>query len=102
MTPFFSYAACFAILAMVLAVARNVPILHVLAIPDCDVPPVTTSALSLGWLVAMLVGWGPSSPKVTTYCQALVWLGALSSGGGRVASEGAAVAAKFDMAERSL
>jgi hypothetical protein len=77
MTTAFMYAAIVsAILAVILAVARDVPILHLLLLPDCS-NEVAAYALGFAWLVALMVGWGPSDPSVAVWCQGAVWIGGL-------------------------
>jgi hypothetical protein len=53
----------------VLAVARDVPILHLLAVPDADVNEFLAGSLTFLLLVLVVVGWGPSPPNVAPWCQ---------------------------------
>jgi hypothetical protein len=70
MIPALTYAAIAStILAVVLAVARDVPILHLLAVPDADVNEVLAGGLGFLLLVLVVVGWGPSSPTIASWCQ---------------------------------
>jgi len=65
-----TYAAVVSlILAVVLAVARDVPILHLLAVPDADVNEFLAGGAGFLFLVLVVVGWGPSSPTVAPWCQ---------------------------------
>jgi hypothetical protein len=70
MIPVLTYAVVVSlILAVVLAVARDVPILHLLVVPDADVNEFLAGGLGFLLLVLVVAGWGPSSPTVAPWCQ---------------------------------
>jgi hypothetical protein len=78
LTPFPSLLAASLILAVVLAVARDVPILNLLAIPRVNVGDVVPCIFGFTWLVLLVVGWGPSHSLIAPWCQAGAWVGALA------------------------
>ena len=57
------------ILAVILAVARDVPILHLLVPPDVDANEFVVAGVGLLVVVLAVFAFGPSSPTVAPWCQ---------------------------------
>jgi len=75
----FTYAAIVSvILAVILAAARDVPLFHLLVLPEVEYGEVVPNLLAFGWLVCLAVGWGSSHPTIVVICQAAVWIGGLA------------------------
>jgi hypothetical protein len=67
-----------AILAVVLAVARDVPILHLLMPPDVESRDVLPAAVAFTLLVLFTLGLGHSDAAVASRCLAASWIGFLT------------------------
>jgi hypothetical protein len=65
------------VLAVVLAVARDVPILHLVATPDVVCGNFLPAALELTLLALFIVGVRHSEQTIAARCLTAAWLGAM-------------------------